>query len=97
MKPINDRVAVLPLEAETVTSGGIIIPATAAEKVTRGVVHAVGPHVDQVAVGDKVLYGKYAGQDIEYNDEFLPEHVIDPTIYKIMREDEVLLILEDHE
>ena len=87
MKPINDRVVVKPSEAEETTKGGIIIPDTAKEKPQRGEVVAVGPGKDgnlmTVQVGDVVLYGKYAGQEISYegND------------YLIMREDDILVIL----
>ena len=67
MKPINDRVVVKSAPAEEKTSGGIIIPDTAKEKPQRGEVIAVGPGKDgnlmTVAVGDIVLYGKYAGQE----------------------------------
>jgi chaperonin GroES len=87
MKPINDRVVVKPAKAEEKTAGGIIIPDTAKEKPQRGEVVAVGPGKDgnlmTVAVGDTVLYGKYAGQEMSYegND------------YLIMREDDILVIL----
>ncbi len=88
MKPINDRVVVQPATAEEKTSGGIIIPDTAKEKPSKGEVVAVGPGKDgnlmTVQIGDTVLYGKYAGQEINYegND------------YLIMREDDILVILD---
>jgi chaperonin GroES len=87
MKPINDRVVVKPAPAEEMTKGGIIIPDTAKEKPQRGEVIAVGPGKDgilmTVQVGDIVLYGKYAGQELNYQgDDFL-----------IMREDDILVIL----
>ncbi len=87
MKPINDRVVVKPSPAEEKTAGGIIIPDTAKEKPQRGEIVAVGPGKDgnklTVKVGDTVLYGKYAGQELSYegND------------YLIMREDDVLVVL----
>ncbi len=87
MKPINDRVVVKPHPAEEKTAGGIIIPDTAKEKPLKGEVVAVGPGKDgnlmTVSPGDVVLYGKYAGQEIQYegND------------YLIMREDDILVIL----
>ncbi|MBK8723780.1 MAG: co-chaperone GroES [Saprospiraceae bacterium] len=87
MKPINDRVVVKPAPAEEKTKGGIIIPDTAKEKPLRGEVIAVGPGKDgslmTVQVGDIVLYGKYAGQELSYegND------------YLIMREDDILIVL----
>ncbi|MEM7575360.1 MAG: co-chaperone GroES [Bacteroidota bacterium] len=87
MKPINDRVVIKPAPAEEVTKGGIYIPDTAKEKPQRGEVVAVGPGKDgnlmTVAIGDIVLYGKYAGQEI----------TIDGADYLIMREDDVLVII----
>ena len=88
MKPISDRVVVKPAPAEEKTKGGIIIPDTAKEKPQRGEVIAVGPGKDgnlmTVQVGDIVLYGKYAGQEISY----------DGQDYLIMREDDILVILQ---
>ena len=87
MKPINDRVVVKPAPAEEKTKGGIIIPDTAKEKPQRGEVVAVGPGKDgnlmTVQVGDTVLYGKYAGQELNYDGED----------YLIMREDDILIVL----
>lgn len=87
MKPINDRVVVQPAKAEETTKGGIIIPDTAKEKPQRGTVIAVGPGKDDnkmtVKKGDIVLYGKYAGQELNYEGED----------YLIMREDDILIIL----
>ena len=87
MKPINDRVVVKPAPAEAKTAGGIIIPDTAKEKPQRGEVIAVGPGKDEikptVSAGDIVLYGKYAGQELNYEGED----------YLIMREDDILVIL----
>lgn len=87
MKPINDRVVVKPAPAEEKTKGGIIIPDTAKEKPQRGEVIAIGPGKDgnlmTVSEGDIVLYGKYAGQELNYEGED----------YLIMREDDILVIL----
>ncbi len=87
MKPINDRVVVQPAAAEEKTKGGIIIPDTAKEKPQRGKVIAVGPGKDGNAMtvkkGDKVLYGKYSGQELSYEGKD----------YLIMREDDILVIL----
>ncbi len=87
MKPINDRVVVLPAPAEEKTSGGIIIPDTAKEKPQQGVVVAVGPgkadHKMTVKKDDRVLYGKYSGQELNYEGKD----------YLIMREDDILVIL----
>ncbi|MEM0991682.1 MAG: co-chaperone GroES [Bacteroidota bacterium] len=88
MKPINDRVVVKPASADEKTKGGIIIPDTAKEKPQRGEIVAVGPGKDgnlmTVAVGDVVLYGKYAGQELAYEGED----------YLIMREDDILVVLD---
>ena len=87
MKPINDRVVVKPAPAEEKTKGGIIIPDTAKEKPQRGEVIAVGPGKEgvkpTVSKGDIVLYGKYAGQELNY----------EGVDYLIMREDDILVIL----
>ena len=87
MKPINDRVVIKPSVAEETTKGGLYLPETAKEKPQRGEVVAVGPGKDDkkmtVKVGDIVLYGKYAGQEISFvENDFL-----------IMREDVILVII----
>jgi len=88
MRPINDRVVVKPAPAEEKTAGGIIIPDTAKEKPQRGEIVAVGPGKDgnevTVAPGDIVLYGKYAGQELNYKGQD----------YLIMREDDILVVLD---
>ena len=67
--PLHDRVIVMPAAAEEKSAGGIIIPDTAKEKPQRGKIIAVGPGKPDepmtVKVGDTVLYGKYAGTEIE--------------------------------
>jgi chaperonin GroES len=87
MKPINDRVVIKPAPAEEKTKGGIIIPDTAKEKPQRGEVIAVGPgkegNLMTVQVGDTVLYGKYAGQEFNFEGED----------YLIMREDDILVVV----
>jgi chaperonin GroES len=93
IKPLNDRIVVKRLEQEEVVKGGIIIPDTAKEKPQEGVVVAVGPGKTTsegklikmtVKVDDRVLFGKYAGTEVKLDDEE----------YLIMREDDVLGILE---
>jgi len=75
LKPLSDRVLVKPAAAEQKTASGIIIPDSAKEKPLKGEVIAVGPgtkdEVMQVNVGDVVLYGKYAGTEIEVDGEKL--------------------------
>ena len=91
VKPLADRVIVKPLEAEEVKKGSIIIPDTAKEKPQQGEIIAVGPgkmtdgkrEEMEVKVGDKVLYGKYAGTEV----------TIDDAEYMIMRESDILAIL----
>lgn len=89
VRPLDDRVVVSPIEAEEMTSGGIVLPDTAKEKPQRGSVIAVGPGrlLDSgergelsVKQGDEVIYGKYGGSDIE----------IDGEEYKILRESDIL-------
>lgn len=87
IKPLADRVLILPMAAEEKTIGGIIIPDTAKEKPLQGKVVAVGNGTKEeemvIAVGDQVLYGKYAGTELEYEGEK----------YLIMRQSDVLAIL----
>jgi chaperonin GroES len=89
IRPLDDRVVVEPLEAEEKTSGGILLPDSAKEKPQRGRVLAVGPGKLQddgkrlavaVAVGDEVLYGRYAGNEVKINNKDV----------KIMRENDLL-------
>ncbi len=90
LKPINDRVVIKPLPAEDKTAGGIIIPDTAKEKPQQGEVVAIGPGKEGVKlnlkIGDRVLYGKYAGQELQYKGDD----------YLIMREDDVLVVLNEN-
>ena len=69
IQPLADRVLIEPAAAETKTSSGIIIPDTAKEKPQKGTVVAVGPGTKEnpvtVKVGNKVLYGKYAGTELQ--------------------------------
>jgi chaperonin GroES len=89
VRPLDDRVVVEPLEAEEKTAGGILLPDTAKQKPQRGRVLAVGPGKMQdsgnrsavsVGKGDEVLYGRYAGNDIE----------IEGRSIKILRETDIL-------
>ena len=87
IKPLADRVLILPAPAEEKTIGGIIIPDTAKEKPLRGEVVAVGQGTKDeemvLKVGDMVLYGKYAGTELEY----------DGKKYLIMRQSDVVAVL----
>ena len=84
IKPLADRVLVEPAEAEQKTASGIIIPDNAKEKPLRGEVLAVGQGTKDeqmvLKVGDQVLYGKYAGTELE----------LDGEKYLIMRQSDVL-------
>jgi chaperonin GroES len=93
IKPLADRVLVEPMEAEEVKRGGIIIPDTAKEKPQHGKIIAVGPGRTtedgkkikmEVSVGDKILYGKYSGSEVD----------IDANKYLIMRESDILAIIK---
>lgn len=94
VRPLGDRILVKRLEEEEVVKGGIIIPDTAKEKPQRGEVVAVGPgrYDDEgekripldVKEGDQILFGKYSGNEV----------TIDDVEYLIMREDDVLAVLE---
>ncbi len=87
IKPLADRVLVLPAQAEEKV-GGIIIPDAAKEKPQRGKVIAVGNGTKDeemiLKVGDEVLYGKYAGTELENDGEK----------YLIMRQSDVLAVVE---
>lgn len=87
VKPLSDRVLIQPSAAEEVTASGIIIPDSAKEKPLRGIILAVGPGTKDEAMqlkpGDTVLYGKYAGTEVE----------IDHEKVLIMRQADVLAIL----
>ena len=78
IKPLEDRVLVQPLEAETTTASGLVIPDTAKEKPQEGKVVATGPgRIDDkgnrvpldVAEGDVVIFSKYGGTELKYNGE----------------------------
>ena len=77
IKPLEDRIVVQAVEAETTTASGLVIPDTAKEKPQEGIVLAVGPgrYEDgnrvplDVAVGDTVLYSKYGGTEVKYGGE----------------------------
>lgn len=92
IRPLQDRVIVERLDAEEKSAGGIIIPDSAKEKPQEGKVVAVGkgkrgddgkPQPLDVKAGDRILFSKYAGNDV----------TIDGTEYIIMREDDILGVL----
>ena len=87
IKPLADRVVIEPAAAETKTASGIIIPDNAKEKPQQGIVMAVGKGTKDdpitVAVGDKVLYGKYSGTELK----------LEGKDYLIMRESDILAIV----
>ncbi len=88
IQPLADRVLIKPAAAEERTVGGIIIPDSAKEKPLRGEVLAVGQGTQDEAmilkVGDQVLYGKYAGTELE----------LDGEKFLIMRQSDVLAIVK---
>ena len=79
LKPLSDRVVVRRVDSETVTKGGIFIPDAATEKADQGTVLAVGPgarnkvtgeiNAIDVAVNDRVIFGKFAGQTVKVDGE----------------------------
>ena len=88
VKPLSDRVLILPNPAEEKTAGGLFIPDTAKEKPLAGKVVAAGPGTSEikmeVKVGDTVLYGKYAGTEIH----------IDGEDYLIMKQSDIMAVVE---
>ena len=96
LRPLHDRILVERIEEEESQKGGIIIPDSAREKPQQGIVIAVGNGKRQnngdiipleVKEGDRILFGKYAGNEV----------TIDDTEYIIFREDDVLAVLEGAE
>lgn len=93
LKPLGDRIIAKAVSAEETTAGGIVLPDTAKEKHQEGEVIAVGPGTQlesgkkapmDVKVGDRIIYGKYAGTEVKVGGEE----------YIILRQDDVLAVLE---
>jgi chaperonin GroES len=93
IRPLHDRVIVQRIEEETKTAGGIYLPDSAKEKPVRGKVIAVGTgkllengdvRPLDVKIGNEVLFGKYAGQEVK----------VDDTDYLVMREEDIMGIIE---
>jgi chaperonin GroES len=93
IRPLADRIVVRPCESETTSKGGIVIPDTAKDKPAEGEVVAIGTgkysiegklQPLQVKVGDKVLFGKYAGTNVKLDDQE----------YLVMREEDVMGVME---
>ena len=93
LRPLHDRVVIKRVEEERTSAGGIVLPDSATEKPVRGEVIAVGNGkiLDSgdvrpldVKVGDKVLFGKYSGNDVKVGDEELV----------VMREDDIMAVIE---
>ena len=93
LRPLQDRIIVKRVEEETMTAGGLYIPETAKEKPQQGEVVAIGKgkraengtvHPIDLKVGDKVLFGKYAGSEVK----------LEGNDFLIMREDDILGVIE---
>jgi chaperonin GroES len=93
LRPLHDRVIVKRLDQETKTASGIVIPETAAEKPDQGEILAVGPGKKDdngklitldVKVGDRVLFGKYAGQTVK----------VDGNDLLVMREEDIMAVVQ---
>jgi len=88
IEPLGARVLIRPIEQETMTKSGIVLPETAKEKPQQGLIEAVGSDEEMLtdlAVGDKVLFAKYTGNQIE----------VDGVEYIIMEEGDVLARLQE--
>jgi len=92
IRPLHDRVIVKRLEEETTTAGGIVLPGSAAEKPSQGIILAIGSgkaldngtvRALEVKVGDKVLFGKYSGNEVKVDGDDLI----------VMREEDIMGIL----
>ena len=93
LKPLSDRVVVRRVDSESVTKGGIFIPDAATEKADQGTVLAVGPGKRNkeselvaldVAINDRVLFGKFAGQTVKVDGEEL----------LILKEEDILAVIQ---
>ena len=93
IRPLHDRVVIKREEEETTSAGGIVLPGSAAEKPSRGIVKAIGKgkilengdiRPLDVQVGDRVLFGKYSGSEVKVDDDELV----------VMREDEIMAVIE---
>ena len=93
IRPLHDRVIVKRLEVERTTASGIVLPDNAGEKPDQGEVIAVGPGKRDeagkllpmgVKIGDRVLFGKYSGQNVK----------VDGTEYLVMREEDIMGVVE---
>jgi len=88
IKPIDDRILLEPMQAEEKTASGIIIPDTAKEKPRMGIVIAVGTDEDlreKIKKGNKVLFAKYGGDEVELNGKEL----------KLIQRSDILAVVED--
>lgn len=83
MTPLKDKVLVKVAVVESVSKGGIILPDSSKEERTEGTIVGAGKDVVELLIGDIIVFGKYAGDDIEVNGEK----------FKILKENEVLLKL----
>ena len=88
VKPLSDRVLILPNPAEEKTAGGLIIPDTAKEKPLAGKVVAVGPGTAEIKMevkaGDQVIYSKYSGTEVKLDDEE----------YIVVKQNDILAIIQ---
>ena len=93
IRPLHDRVVVRRLEEERTSAGGIVIPDSAAEKPSQGEVIAIGPgkllesgevRSLDIKVGDRILFGKYAGTEVK----------LDGEEYVVMREDDIMGVIK---
>ena len=82
--PLGDRVVLKQVVAEETTKSGIVIPGQSKEKPQQAAVVAVGPDVENISVGQTVIYSKYAGTTVE----------LDDVEYIIMKQEDILAIVE---
>ena len=83
-KPLGDRVLIKPIEADSKTKSGIVIPDAAKERPLEGVVVSVGDHKDLILnIGDKVIYGRYVGSEV----------ILEKESYIVMRQSDVYSVI----
>jgi chaperonin GroES len=81
--PLNNRVVIQRAKPAEITKEGVLIPTTAQDKIEEGIVLAVGPKVEELGEGDRVVFGKYVGTEVTVDGE---------TLF-VLREDDVVAVI----
>lgn len=84
LEPLNNRVVIQRAKPAEVSKGGVLLPTAAQDKTDEGVVLAVGPNVEELDEGDRVVFGKYVGTEI----------AVDGETFFVLREDDVVAVIK---